>query len=103
MEEQKEDSSLSNNIGRDIAVLRALLNMTQEEFSNLIFLSRVTINKVENSNLLSLDIAFRLYYITQKIINNTYFSKFTIDKAIELQNKIEKILSNSKKNNLTNI
>ena len=81
-----------NTIGREIAILRALLNMTQEQFADAILSSRVTINKLENTanpSLISRDIAFRLFYITQKTMDNHYFPAFTREKAKELQGRIE--------------
>ena len=80
-------------IGREVAIFRALLNMTQQQFADSISSSRVTINKlenIENSELISMDVAYRLYYITQKTIENRYLSKFTREKAKELQVRVEK-------------
>lgn len=84
-----------NTIGREVAILRALLNMTQQQFADVISSSRVTINKLENAedvSLISLDIAFRLYYITQKTMNNIHFPNFTREKAKELQTRVEQEL-----------
>lgn len=85
----------SSTIGRDVAIFRALLDMTQQQFAEVISSSRVTVNKLENTedpSLISLDIAFRLYYITQKTKDNNYLSNFTREKAKELQNRIEQEL-----------
>lgn len=79
-------------IGRDVAIFRTLLNMTQQQFAETICSSRVTVNKLENTSdpsQISKDVAYRLYYITQKAINNKYFTEFTRKSASELQTRIE--------------
>lgn len=100
MIDEKEDYDKNfyhevTTIGREVAIFRALLNMTQQQFADSISTSRVTINKLENvedSTLISMDTAYRLYYITQKTINNRYFSDFTREKAKELQLRVEQEL-----------
>lgn len=98
MFDEKEDSNADchrNSIGREVAILRALLNMTQQQFAEVISSSRVTINKLENiedSSKISSDLAFRLYFLTQKIIENKYLSELTRIKAKELQRRIEEEL-----------
>lgn len=81
-----------NSIGKEISILRVILGMTQQQFADAISLSRATVNKLENTEntlLISLDVAFRIYYITQKIVNNLHFPEFTRERAKELQNRIE--------------
>ncbi len=95
MEENQNNLKLQyeqGTIGRDVAVLRTLLNMTQQRFAEVILTSRVTINKIENAedaSQISEDMAFRLYYITQQVINNIHFPNYTREKARELQARVE--------------
>lgn len=98
MDDEKNDLN-TTSIGREVAVFRALLNMTQQQFADVISSSRVTINKlekIEDPSRISPDIAFRLYYITQKTINNYYFPNFTREKAKELQVRVENELLSHK-------
>lgn len=102
MLDEKESSIKNhetNSIGREVAIFRTLLNMTQQQFADIISSSRVTVNKLENteeSSLISLDTAYRLFYITQKTMNNSYFSDFTREKAKELQLRVEQELISHK-------
>lgn len=82
-------------IGMEVTIFRTLLDCTQQEFANLLFLSRATVNKLEQSrdiNTLSLDIAFRLYYATQKIIDNPFKENYVKSHAQQLQDNIDLFL-----------
>lgn len=79
-----------NPIGKEVAIFRALLNMTQQEFADTIYSTRITINKVENSKSnISIDMGFRLYYITQKLKENPFADSFLKEKATYLQSRVE--------------
>jgi transcriptional regulator with XRE-family HTH domain len=82
-------------IGKEVAILRTLLNCTQQKFANLLLVSRVTVSKLEQGtdiNILTPDIAFRLYYVTQKIISNQYKESYVIEQAKTLQNRVDAFL-----------
>lgn len=92
LSKEESNNCQIHSLGREVAIFRALLDMTQQELAEVMSTSRVTINKIENakdSAMISLDVGFRLYYITQKVINNQSFSEFTRFKAKELQCRIE--------------
>ncbi len=97
MSVEKEIGNNSIPIGKEVTIFRTLLNCTQQEFADLLLLSRASINKLERSqdiNTLSPDIAFRLYYITQLIINNDSKEDYIKSHAKELQSRIDNALRN---------
>lgn len=83
--------------GKEVAIFRTSLNMTQQQFADAISSSRVTVNKVEHFNdisSLSQDIAYRLFYITEKVKENQYFPIFVQENAKSLQQKVENVIIN---------
>jgi len=82
-------------IGQQIKILRIKLNLTQADFSNLLLLSRVSIAKVEQLKELedlTDEIAFRLYYLTQKIMENPYKEDYVKDSAGKINEQIDELL-----------
>lgn len=92
MVEKKEIDDNSIPIGKEVTIFRSLLNCTQQDFANLLLLNRVTISKLEQANQVTTDIAFRLYYATQKIIENQNREEYIKYHAKKLQYRIDKIL-----------
>lgn len=89
-ETESDDNSIP--IGKEVTILRTHLNCTQQEFADLLLLSRVSISKLEQSQdptSISPDIGFRLYYITQKVIENQYKEDYVKLHAKDLQGKID--------------
>lgn len=79
-------------IGKEVAIFRTLLNCTQQNFANYLLVSRVTVSKLEQCidiHSLNPDIAFRLYYLTQKIISNPYKEDYIVNQAKHLQERID--------------
>lgn len=94
LDEKEIDSNLVS-IGKEVTILRAHLNCTQQEFADLLLLSRVSISKLEqiqDVTGISPDIAFRLYYITQKISENQYKEDYVRIHAKNLQRRIDTTL-----------
>lgn len=93
-----EEKEIDNNyipIGKEVSIFRTLLNCTQQEFANYLLLNRVTISKLEkivDITQLSPDIAFRLYYATQKIMENKNKENYVKDHAKTLQSRIEHVI-----------
>ena len=84
--------------GKEVAIFRSSLDMTQQQFADAISSSRVTINKLEHIDdleSLSLDIAYRLFYITQKVRENAYLPVFVIENATSIQQKVERVILHS--------
>ena len=80
------------SIGKEVAILRLLLDMTTQQMADALYTSRVTLNKIEHSEddyKITYDIGFRIYYMTQKILENPYKPAFIKDKARCLQQRIE--------------
>lgn len=92
------DDESNNNIipiGKEVIIFRTLLNCTQQKFADLLLASRVTVSKLEqlnDSEELTTDIALRLFYLTQKIINNKYKEDYVIRQAKILQGRIDELL-----------
>lgn len=102
MEDNKENydkDAISCPLGKEIAILRILLDQTVQQMADALHTSRVTLSKVEHAEdntLITDDIAFRVYYLTQKIKDNPFKPIFVKDKAQYLQNRIEKEIILSK-------
>lgn len=95
MVDEKEIESHCIPIGKEVAIFRTLLNCTQQEFANYLALNRVTISKLEqvvDISQLTPDIAFRLYYATQKIVENQYKESYVKDHARALQARVDRVL-----------
>ncbi|MDE7431167.1 MAG: hypothetical protein K2N34_04530 [Lachnospiraceae bacterium] len=95
MDGEKEIENNFIPIGKEVSIFRTLLNCTQQEFADYLLLNRVTISKLEqivDIKQLSPDIAFRLYYATQKIIENQYKEDYVKGHAKTLQSRIEHVI-----------
>ena len=87
-------------IGREIAMLRVLLNFTQQQFADTLHLSRASVCKLEriaDSKDIPLDIAFRLFYVTQKLADNANKEIYITDTAENLHNRIDVCLQKQMK------
>ena len=85
-------TTANHSIGKKVAVLRTALNLTQQQLAEKLFCSRITINKLEQiqeGDKVSLDIGFRLFYMTQKLRENPYQSDIVHMLASNLQKQIE--------------
>lgn len=63
------------SIGREISMLRNGLMINQENFANLLLVSRGTVSKMENATKMEDipdDVVFRLFYVTHKVCQNPY-------------------------------
>lgn len=93
-----EGNEIENNcipIGKEVSIFRTLLNCTQQQFADYLLLNRVTISKLEkvvDIAQLTPEIAFRLYYATQKVIENPYKEDYVKSHARTLQSRIERVL-----------
>lgn len=93
-----EEKEIENNyipIGKEVCIFRTLLNCTQQQFADYLLLNRVTISKLEkvvDISQITPDIAFRLYYVTQKVIENQYKEEYVKSQAKTLQSRIERVL-----------
>lgn len=95
MDEEKEIENDYIPIGKDVSIFRTLLNCTQQEFADYLLLNRVTVSKLEKTvdiTQLSPDIVFRLYYATQKIMENQYKEDYVKKHAKALQSRIERVI-----------
>lgn len=91
MQEQK----VSIPIGKEIKILRSLLEMTQEDFAKLILLNRVTLSKLEKAEKdedISDEMVFRLYYLTKTIIENPSYAPYVRGRATKIYEIISDIL-----------
>lgn len=80
-----------SSIGKDVAKLRVSLDMSQTEFANAISVSRMTIYNIEKEKTnISHDLAFRLYYVSDKLIKNIYMDSYIRESSKALQERIEK-------------
>lgn len=96
MAEEKDITNDIIPIGKEVTIFRTLLNCTQQQFADLLLLSRISISKLEQSKdieELTPDIAFRLYYATQKILENPNREDYVKTHAKILQGRIDTILS----------
>lgn len=95
MGDEKEFENNYIPIGKEVSIFRTLLNCTQQEFADYLLLNRVTISKLEkiaDITQLSPDIAFRLYYATQKIMENQHKEDYVKYHAKTLQSRIEHVI-----------
>ena len=79
-------------IGRKIKILRISLNLTQEDFANLILVHRGLVIKLEglaNSESITDQIAFRLYYLVQKVIENANYEDYIKILASDIKQEID--------------
>ncbi len=86
------ETSIKENIKGKILLLRKLLGMNQTEFCKELMISRSTLFNIENpksNKMLSLDTAFRLYYITSKLKENKNQGKYIQDLANDLNIQVE--------------
>lgn len=84
-------------IGRKVKILRISLNLTQEDFANLLLVKRGLIIKLETlRDLESItdNIAFRLYYLVQKIIEDANNQDYIKILASDIKKDIDIILKN---------
>ena len=90
----KLEFSEGNNIGDDVVVIRNLLNMTQEQLSKCLHISRVTLSKIERCK--DYDISyqdlFMVFYLCPEILDNNHFPDYIKERAEELKRKIKVIL-----------
>lgn len=84
------DADESSSIGRELAKLRVQLNMTQQQFAEAVFTSRMTINRVERTSRITPDFAYRIYYATDKVIGNVYIPEPIRQHAKCIQKRVEK-------------
>jgi len=87
----------ASTIGQKIRILRNLLKLTQEEFATHLQVSRVTmlkIEKLQSVDDLSSDTAFRLYYLTSKIIETPDVNPFFISCSSEIKKEVDNLLEN---------
>ena len=88
----------SISIGKEIKVLRILLNETQSEFANSLLLNRVTIShleSLENVEDMTNDIAFRLYYLTSKILQSTCKDDYVKEQASKIYEAVNTLIEES--------
>ena len=87
-------------IGKEIKILRKLLNETQSEFANSLFLNRVTIShleSLENVEDMTNDIAFRLYYLTFKILQSSCKEDYVKEQASKIYESINTLIEERRK------
>lgn len=87
-------------IGREIAMLRVLLNFTQQQFFLIYILMRglnAMCLQIADSKDIPLDIAFRLFYVTQKLADNANKEIYITDTAENLHNRIDVCLQKQMK------
>lgn len=90
----KTDTNYTKSIpiGKEVAIFRTLLNCTQQKFADQLLLSRISISKLEQTkdlDELTSDIAFRLFYIAQKVIENQKKEDYVKEQARILQSRID--------------
>ena len=81
-----------DTIGRDVAVLRTLLSMTQQQMADVMLLSRITLSKLENGDegkTMAADTAFRIYYLASEVLRNSSFTEFVRERAACLRDRVE--------------
>lgn len=97
MSTDNNESSNLMPIGKEISLFRSLLNCTQKSFSELMLVNRVTVSKIEQASevdMISSDIAYRLFYVTQKVLDNQNKEDYIKLHAKNLQKRIDIILKN---------
>lgn len=90
--DDNKDEIITASLGREISLFRAVLNCTQQEFADRLMLNRGTVVKMEKATGfadISIDIAFRLFYYTQKIAEHPYKEAYVVDYAKRLHNRLD--------------
>ncbi len=90
-------------IGKEIKILRTLLNETQSEFAKSLLLNRVTICNLENLEDvedITNDIAFRLYYLTFNILQSSCKENYVKAQASKIYEAINTLIEKKRKKRL---
>lgn len=98
-----DDDGITNSLGGEMKKMRLYLNMTQQQFADSLLTSRTTISKTEQTEIITPDLGYRIYYATAKIIGNPYIAEYIREQAQRLQYRIEKeILLKEQKDTIIN-
>lgn len=95
MEKSENISNEENTIGNKVTVLRISLNLTQEKFADLMLVGRGSIIKLESIDsidTISLDIAYRLFYLTNKVMYNPYKEVYIRELAKSINERLDGFL-----------
>lgn len=92
MNEESDISSLIGNqtINAQISTFRALMGISKTEFAHRLHFSRVTVDKIENSNYMTQEIGYKIFYIAYKAYQNMYNSELLRLYAKSLMDRIGK-------------
>ncbi len=98
-----DTDSVTVSLGGEMKKMRLYLNMTQQQFADSLLTSRTTISKTEQTEIITPDLGYRIYYATAKIIGNPYIAEYIREQAKKLQYRIEtEILLKEQKKNIVN-
>ena len=81
----------TSHFGKKVATLRVLTELTQEELSDVMHCSRISVSNIERTESLddiSMDLTFRIYYFCQVVQNNETFEPYVRELSKTIQGKI---------------
>ena len=81
----------TSHFGKKVASLRILTELTQEDLSEVMHCSRISVSNIErteNLDNLGLDLTFRLFYFCQTVQDNETFEPYIRDLSKTIKGKI---------------
>ena len=86
----------TSHFGKKVASLRILTELTQDELSDVMHCSRISVSNIErteNLDDISMDLTFRIFYFCQQVQNNETFEPYIVELSKTIQGKITERLN----------